>query len=374
MEKVEITIIGAGAVGLSVASRVARKGRNVLVIERHASFGQETSSRNSEVIHASIYYPQDSLKGRFCLEGNALMYELCEKHNIPHRRTGKLIVAVNEEEEEKLPQLLETARNNGAGGVRIVSAGEARHYEPNVSARAAILCPTSGIVDSHNLMKYYERTALSNGAGIAYNAGVKAIEKTGGGYVVRVTDADNRDFQFQTRILINCAGLESGTVSAMLGIDIDTAGYRINYCKGMYFRVSGSISRFPQMLIYPVPPEPGSVGIHTTPDLEGGMRLGPYDVWVDTIDYSVDETLRELFFKSTASFLPFLTMEQINPDTAGIHPKVQKQGEPMRDFIIRHEAERGLENFINLVGIESPGLTSSPAIGRYVAGLVGELF
>lgn len=374
MEKAGITIIGAGVIGLSVASCVARKGRNVLLLERHASFGQETSSRNSEVIHASIYYPQDSLKGKFCQEGNALMSELCEKHTIPHRRTGKLIVAVNEEEEGKLPKLLETAENNGARGVRIVSAEEIRKYETNVSARAAILCPTSGIVDSHNLMKYYERTALSNNASIAYNTAVKSIDKTGSGYIVRVTDTEGRNFEFQTRILINCAGLESGTVSAMLGIDIDTAEYRINYCKGMYFRVSGSISRFPGMLIYPVPPAPGFVGIHTTPDLDGGMRLGPYDEWVKTSEYTVDETLRELFFKATVSFLPFLKMEQINPDTAGIHPKVQKQGEPMKDFIIRHEADKGLENFINLVGIESPGLTSSPAIGRYVAGLVEELF
>jgi L-2-hydroxyglutarate oxidase LhgO len=374
MEKTGITIIGAGAVGLSVASCVANKGRNVLLLERHASFGQETSSRNSEVIHASIYYPQNSLKGKFCLEGNALMYEICEKHNIPHRRTGKLIVAVSGEEEGNLPQLLETAKNNGARGVRIVSAEEIRKHEPKVSARAAILCPTSGIVDSHHLMKYYERTALSNGASIAYNVAVKAIEKISGGYSVRVADTDNRDFEFQTRILINCAGLESGNVSAMLGIDIDKAGYRINYCKGMYFRVGGDISRFPKMLIYPVPPAPGFVGIHTTPDLGGGMRLGPYDEWVDTIEYTVDETLRELFFKSTVSFLPFLKMEQINPDTAGLHPKVQKKGEPMKDFVIRHEADKGLENFINLVGIESPGLTSSPAIGRYVAGLVAEIF
>jgi L-2-hydroxyglutarate oxidase LhgO len=374
MEQAEITIIGAGVEGLSVASCVTNGRRNVLVIERHASFGQETSSRNSEVIHASIYYPQNSLKGKFCLEGNELMYELCEKHHIPHKRTGKLIVAVSEEEEAQLPQLLETARNNGARDVRIVSAAEVNKIEPNVSARAAILCPASGIVDSHSLMKYYERTALSNGASFAYNAEVKAIESTAGGYHVRVTDTDGRDFDFLTRILINCAGLESGNVSAMLGIDIDRAGYRINYCKGMYFRVGGSITRFPKMLIYPVPPAPGSVGIHTTPDLGGGMRLGPYDEWVDTIEYTVDETLRELFFKSTVSFLPFLKMEQINPDTAGIHPKVQKQGEPMKDFVIRHEADRGLENFINLVGIESPGLTSSPAIGRYVAGLVEELF
>ena len=373
MEQADVTIIGAGVVGLSVASYVANGSRNVVLIERHASFGQETSSRNSEVIHASIYYPQNSLKGRFCLEGNELMYELCEKHAIPHRRTGKLIVAVNEEEEEKLPQLLETARNNGAKGVRIISAEEVKTYEPTVSARAAILCPTSGIVDSHNLMRYYERSALEKGAAIVYNTEVKAVEKTNGAYVLRVTDTAGRKYDFRTRVVINCAGLDSGKVSAMLGIDIEEAGYRINYCKGMYFRVSGSISQFPKMLIYPVPPWPGFVGIHTTPDLGGGMRLGPYDVWVDKTDYTVDESLREFFYRSTVSFLPYLQMEQIHPDIAGMHPKVQKEGEPMKDFIIRHEEDRGLENFINLVGIESPGLTSSPAIGKYVAAMVKEL-
>jgi L-2-hydroxyglutarate oxidase LhgO len=370
VEQADVTIIGAGVVGLSVASCVANGSRNVALIERHASFGQETSSRNSEVIHASIYYQQNSLKGRFCLEGNALMYELCERYAIPHRRTGKLIVAVNEEEEAQLPQLLETARNNGAKGVRIISAEEVRTHEPNVSARAAILCPTSGIVDSHNLMRYYERSALEKGAAIVYNTEVKAIEKTNEAYVLQVTDTAGREYDFRTRVLINCAGLESGNLSAMLGIDIDTAGYRITYCKGMYFRVSGNISQFPKMLIYPVPPWPGFVGIHTTPDLGGGMRLGPYDVWVDRMDYTVDESLREFFYRSTVSFLPFLKMEQINPDIAGMHPKIQKEGEPMKDFIVRHEADRGLENFINLVGIESPGLTSSPAIGKYVAAMV----
>jgi L-2-hydroxyglutarate oxidase LhgO len=301
------------------------------------------------------------------------MYELCERHAIPHRRTGKLIVAVNDHEEAKLPQLLETARNNGAKGVRIISAEEISKYEPNVSARAAILCPTSGIVDSHNLMRYYERSALERGAAIVYNTEVKAVEKTNGAYVLRVIDTAGREYDFWTRVLINCAGLESGNVSAMLGIDIDAAGYRITCCKGMYFRVSGSISRFPTMLIYPVPPWPGFVGIHTTPDLGGGMRLGPYDVWVDQMDYKVDESLREFFYRSTVLFLPFLKMDQINPDIAGMHPKVQKEGEPMKDFIVRHEVDRGLENFINLVGIESPGLTSSPAIGRYVAALVEEI-
>lgn len=373
MEQADITIIGAGVVGLSVASCVAGGNRHVVLIERHASFGQETSSRNSEVIHASIYYKPNSLKGRFCREGNRLMYQLCEKHRIPHCRTGKLIVAVSSDEEEQLPQLLETARSNGAEGVRIISARELKNHELNVSARAAILCPSSGIVDSHSLMKYYERSAIEQGADIVYNTEVKAIEKKDAGYVVRVNDTVGRDYEFLTRMVINCAGLESGKVAALPGIDIDAAGYRLNYCKGMYFRVSGSISRFPKMLIYPVPPWPGFVGIHTTPDLAGGMRLGPYDVWVDKIDYTVDESLREYFYRSTVTFLPFLRMDQLHSDIAGMHPKVQKKGEPIRDFIIRHEVDRGFGSFINLIGIESPGLTSSPAIGRYVAALVKEL-
>ena len=373
MEKVDIVIIGAGVVGLAVASYVARKGRNVLVIERHESFGQETSSRNSEVIHASIYYPQNFLKGKLCHKGNEMMYDICQKNNIPHSNTGKLIVAVNEDEEAVLTDLLELAMNNGAKGVRIVSHEEIKKLDPNVRAVAAVYCPSSGVVDSHSLMKYFETSAKESGVDFAYGVEVRSIKKSADGYIVGVRDTDGRSYEFSTRVLVNCAGLESGNVAQLAGIDIDKAGYRINYHKGIYFRVTHGFENFPRMLIYPVPPESGSVGIHTCPDLAGGLRLGPHFFWSDTIDYTVDDTYLDLFYQTAKQYLPFLNKEDLQPDMAGIMSAIQKPGESMKDFVIKHEIDKGLPGFINLVGIESPGLTSAPAIGEMVAGMVEEI-
>jgi L-2-hydroxyglutarate oxidase LhgO len=373
MDKIEITIIGAGVVGLSIASHLAESGRNVLLIEKHESFGRECSGRNSEVIHASIYYPPESLKGRLCLEGNELMYSLCSKFNIPHSNIGKLIVACNKEEDEKLPALLETAKNNGAKGVRIINQKEINKIEPNVFATSAIHCPSSGIVDSHKLMQFFEANAINHKADVLYHHEVIAIEKKTNSYKITVKDDDNNVSDFDTEILINCAGLGSGHISELAGIDIDKFNYRINYAKGIYFRVNKQLEKYPKMLIYPVPPAHARVGIHTTPDLYGGMRLGPHDFWVEKIDYSVDDSKHEFFLDSVKSFLPFIDFNDFYPDSSGIHPKIQKPGEPMQDFVIRHEADKGLEGFINLVGIESPGLTSSPAIGKYVLNLVNNL-
>lgn len=373
MEKVDITIIGAGVVGLAIAANVSEKSRNVLVVEKHESFGQETSSRNSEVIHASIYYPKNSLKGKLCLEGNELLYELCKKYKISHKNTGKLIVAVNDEDEALLPDLLDTAMNNGAKGVRIISKDEVKKLEPNVEAKAAIHCPTSGIVDSHSLMRHYEAMAIEKGANVIYGIEVDSIDKTGEGYNVGYKDRNGEKGIFNTRIIINCAGLESGNISELAGINQDEAGYRIQRCKGIYFRVTHGIEKFPKMLIYPVPPINGHVGIHTTPDLGGGMRLGPHFYWTDETDYNVDGSFKEYFFNSARQFLSFLKIEDIQPDIAGFYPTRQKPGEGLIDFVIKHEKERGLDNFINLVGIESPGLTASPAIGRYVKGMIEEI-
>ena len=366
MEKVDIVIIGAGVVGLAVASYVARKCRNVLVIERHESFGQETSSRNSEVIHASIYYPKNYLKGQLCLKGNEMMYDICKKNNIPHSNTGKLIVAVNEDEKAVLPVLLELATNNGAKGVRIISHEEIKKLDPNVRAFAAVYCPSSGVVDSYNLMKFFEASAKESGVDFAYGVEVMSIGKSADGYIVGVRDTDGRSYEFSTRVLINCAGLESGNVAQLAGIDIDKAGYRINYHKGIYFRVTHGFEKFPRMLIYPVPPESGSVGIHTCPDLAGGLRLGPQFFWSDTIDYTVDDTYLDLFYETAMQYLPFLNKEDLQPDMAGIMSAIQKPGESMKDFVIKNEIDKGLPGFINLVGIESPGLTSAPAIAEMV--------
>lgn len=364
MEKVDITVIGAGVVGLAIASEIADFNQNIFVVERHLSFGQETSSRNSEVIHASIYYPQNSLKGSLCLEGNELIYEICKKNRIPYKNTGKLIVATNKKEEEALPELLATALKNGAKGVRIVNKKEIEKIEPKVYASSAIWCPTSGVVDSHSLMQFFEYNAISNGVNFLYGSEVIAIQKYSNGYEIELKNRDSSITKFKTNILINSAGLNSGNIAQMVGLDIDKLGYRITYHKGIYYRAIKKLELYPEKLIYPVPPYAGSVGIHTCPDLFGGMRLGPHFFWADCIDYSVDDSFRSLFYESTKSYLPFLEIDDIQPDMSGIMSSIQKPGENMKDFIIKNEAENGFPNFINLIGIESPGLTASPAIAK----------
>ena len=370
MDRVDVAVIGAGVVGLSVAAHAARGDRSLLVVEKHASFGQGASSRNSEVIHASIYYPPDSLKGRLCLEGNERMYALCARHGIAHRNSGKLVVAWREDQVRALPGLLATAQGNGARGVRIVSEDEIRRLEPKVRALAALHCPTSGVVDSHGLMRHFLAQARDLGADLLFGAEVVGLERKHGGWTVTVIEKAGGTASFEARVVVNCAGLGSGKVAALAGIDEEAARYRIHFRKGMYFRVMRGLNRLPSVLIYPVPDEDATVGIHTVPDLAGGMRLGPYDTWVETENYDVDPGLLDRFFDATKPFLPGLEREDLQADMAGIQAKRYGPGEPSRDFVIREESDRGLPGLIDLVGIESPGLTASPAIGPMVARMI----
>ena len=374
MQKTDITIVGGGVVGLAIANTLSQKYNDIFLVERHNSFGQEQSSRNSEVIHASIYYSKNSLKGKLCLRGNQLMYEICSQNNIPHTNCGKLIVANSDQDENELPGLLETAQENGARGVRIVDESEISKIEPKVRARSAIDSPSSGVVDSHSLMQYFEASAIDNGANIVYGQEVVAIEKKSDTYVVCVRDKQGEISHFETRILVNAAGLGAGEISEMVGIDQDQAGYRIHWHKGVYYRVIHRLEEMPKTLIYPVPPASGSVGIHTCPDMSGGMRLGPHFYWSDELNYYVDERFREVFMEQAGSFLPDLRDEEIMPDMSGIMSAVQTPEMPMQDFIIRHEEDRGFVGLINLVGMESPALTSSPAIAVMVMGIVEEIY
>jgi L-2-hydroxyglutarate oxidase LhgO len=370
MDRVDVVVVGAGVVGLSVAASAAREDRSLLLLERHGTFGRETSSRSSEVIHASIYYPPDSLKGRLCREGNRRMYELCRAHSVPHSNCGKLIVAWTAEQEAGLPSLLETALGNGAEAVRIVDGPEMRALEPRVGGRAALYCPTSGIVDSHALMRHFLAQAKDRGALPVFGAEVIGLDLGPEGWRVTVREPGGRESSVLARAVVNCAGLESGRVAALAGIDVDEAHYRIHYRKGMYVRVTRNLGALPRRLVYPFPPEDATVGIHTVPDLSGGMRLGPLDVWTDRVEYSVDEGLVDRFYEACAPFLPGLRRPDLAPEGAGIQAKRYGPSEKSRDFVIREESDRGLPGLVNLVGIESPGLTSSPAIGPYVDGLL----
>jgi len=367
----DIAIIGAGVVGLAIASQVASEDRDVYLLEKNETFGQEASSRNSEVIHAGIYYPKDSLKARMCLEGNALLYELCQKHRISYKKIGKIIVATNNTEAEELEKLYKRGRNNGVE-LKMLSHREMRQLEPNMKGVAAFFSPSTGIIDSQALMRYFLGKARDNGAQIAYRTKAIGIDKIPRGYKVRVEDSYD-SFSFTTKVLINCAGLHSGEVARIAGIDVDEAGYKLHWCKGEYYSVSSSKSKLVNRLIYPVPMAI-SGGVHVCFDVSGRMRLGPLYYYVNEIDYKVDDSRWKAFCQSPIMrALPFIECSDLEPEMAGIKASLQREGENFRDFAINHECNRDLPGFINLIGIDSPGLTSSPAIAKHVGTLVNEV-
>lgn len=371
--KVDVTIIGAGIIGLSIAAQLATKAKEVCVLERNETFGLEVSSRNSEVIHAGIYYPEGSMKAKMCVEGKDMIYELCEKHKIPHKRLGKLIVACDSEELKEMEALLKSGERNGVEDLRILSSQEIRTMEPHIKAVAAIFSPSTGIIDSHALMEYCVKKARENGAMIAYKSTVVGIEKVNEGYKVSVEEPDG-NFSFVTKVLINCAGLNSDKIAELVGIDITRAGYNIHFCKGEYFQVSHGKNSLVKRLIYPIPPSrDGVLGIHVTLDLQGRMRLGPNARYVEKIDYTIDSSQKEAFYNSVVRFLPFIDYHDLEPEMAGIRPRLEDHGGNFRDFVVRHEYDRDLPGFINLIGIESPGLTASPALAKYVTNIVEEI-
>jgi L-2-hydroxyglutarate oxidase LhgO len=369
MEKVNITIIGAGVIGLSVAAELARLNQDIVIVEKYPSFGQETSSRNSEVIHAGIYYPLDSLKLKTCLEGNLLLYEFCQGHNIPFKRSGKLIIAINKEEEKDLERLFKRGRENGVEDLERLPNSRLHALEPYIKAEAALFSPSTGIFDTHSYMKQLAASFKKDGGQIAYNTELTKITKINDGYELSVTDNMKESFTFDSRIVINCGGLHADKVAAMAGLALEE--YRLKYCKGDYFRLAPAKASLIKHLVYPVPkPTSGGLGIHLTPDLGGSVRLGPDDEYVPEIDYNINAAKAAVFCASIKGFFPSVTAEDITPDTSGIRPKLQGPNEGFRDFIIRHEEDRGFPGLINLIGIESPGLTASLSIARLVAGLV----
>jgi L-2-hydroxyglutarate oxidase LhgO len=370
-EIIDIAIIGAGVTGLAIASEVARKDREVYLLEKNDTFGQEQSSRSSEVIHAGIYYAPNSLKTRLCIEGNRLLYEMGDKYGIPSIRSGKIFIAINNEEAETLEDLYYNGINNGLP-LKMLSQADLHKKEPYVKGMAAFLSPTSGIIDSHGLMRYFVLKARENEARIVYRAEVAGIETISDGYRLRVEYPDGEDF-LDTRIAINCAGIYSDRIAELAGIDIDSAGYRLFFTKGEFYSVGGGKNRMINTLVYPTPQNLGP-GIHVCLDVEKRLRLGPLFNYTDQVDYSVDESNRTIFEESTImKSLPFITPEDIAPESAGIMGVLYGHGEGINDFVIRHEDSRGLPGFINLIGIDSPGLTASPATGRYVAEMVDEI-
>ena len=373
MMDADITIIGAGVVGLAIAENVSKTHKNVFLIEKHISFGQETSSRNSEVIHAGIYYTKDSLKARLCVEGKWMIYDYCKKYDIPYNNCGKLIVATSEEEISVIEGIRLTALKNGVDDLSFLEREQISELEPNIFALKALFSPSTGIVDSHSLMKQYETNSYNNGCQIVYGSEVTGISQIENGYKIDLSDADKKNYSFTTRIIINSAGLTSDKVSEMVGIKDDSL--KILFCKGEYFRINPPKNRLINRLVYPVPHQNmEGIGIHVTIDMGGGVKLGPDVKYLESniYDYKVTASKQEAFYKSVKKFLPFLEFDDIAPEMAGIRPKIQKPGEPLRDFYIMEETSRGYPGFINLIGMESPGLTSSIAIAKYVNGLIND--
>ena len=371
LDRADITIIGAGINGLAIASEVAREGRDVYILERNEAFGQEQSSRNSEVIHAGIYYEQDSLKTKLCMEGNRLLYELCEKNGIPHINCGKIIVATSEAEAEEMENLYAKASNNGVT-LQMLSRREMTQLEPNMKGIAAFLSPTTGIINSYALTKYFHDKAIMNGVQIAYKTEVTGIEKLTDGYNVHVREEAGIS-SLTSSIVINCAGLHSDRVAEMAGIDIGEADYALNWCKGEYYSVGGDKNKLINRLIYPVPMAI-SVGVHVCLDVDWRLRFGPLFFYVNDLSYKIDDSGREAILESSMmKALPFVETSDLEPESAGVMAMLQGEGDDFRDFVIRHEHDRGLPGFINLVGIETPGMTSSPAISRYVSQMVNEI-
>ena len=367
----EITIIGAGVVGLAIAENVSEEHSNVFLIERHLSFGQETSSRNSEVIHAGIYYPEDSLKARLCVEGKGLLYDYCKKYNIPYNNCGKLIVATSEEEVSVIEGIRQNAMKNGVDDIVVLEREQIYEMEPNIFALKALFSPSTGIVDTHSLMKQYETNTINNGCQVVYGSEVTGIKRIKNGYEITLLDADKKRYIFTSGIVINSAGLTSDKVSEMTGISDENL--RILFCKGEYFRVNPPKNRLINRLIYPVPHHNlEGIGIHVTIDMGGGVKLGPDVKYLDSnvYDYKLTASKQEAFYKSARKYLPFLEYDDITPEMAGIRPKIQKPGEPVRDFYIMEEGKRGYPGFINLIGMESPGLTASISIAKYVKNLI----
>ncbi|MBD3246219.1 MAG: FAD-dependent oxidoreductase [Candidatus Omnitrophica bacterium] len=366
MDEVQVTIIGAGVVGLAVARALAAARCEAVVLERHGSFGQETSSRNSEVVHAGIYYPPGSRKARFCVQGARMLYEYCARRAIACVPVGKLIVACGRELND-LYETFETAKANGAQHMRLLEKKEISTLEPSLHGDAAIFSPRTGIVDSHSLMKAFFAEAKENGVLFSFGTEVNRIEKTSRGFLIGFADDS---YCFRSRVVVNSGGLFAEQNSRVAGIDTAAYGYDLRYSKGSYFSYSGvsPVSR----LVYPVPSRDlEGLGIHATVNLAGALRFGPDTEEVKEIDYDVSCRKRELFYDRSRKMIRGLDIEKFHPDTAGIRPK--RKGKGFQDFVIQEESAKQLDGLITLLGIESPGLTASLAIGERVRHMVQKM-
>jgi L-2-hydroxyglutarate oxidase LhgO len=361
VETVDCVVVGAGVIGLAVARALALAGREVLVLEAAEGIGTETSSRNSEVIHAGIYYPAGSLMARFCMAGRRKLYAYCQEKGIPHRNCGKLIVATNAREDDMLAGIKRRAEANGVEGMLVLTAAAAIDLEPNLSCTSALLSASTGIIDSHAFMLALQGDAENAGAVTVFHSRVERGRQVAGGVELAVGGAD--PLTLRCRLLVNAAGLHApalaGRIAGMPRERVPAA----YYAKGNYFTLTGR-SPFSR-LIYPVP-VPGGLGVHLTIDLGGQARFGPDVEWIDAIDYIVDPRRADGFYAAVRKYWPALKDGALQPGYAGIRPKIVPKGAPGQDFVVQGPQTHGVGGLINLFGIESPGLTASLALAEHV--------
>ena len=359
MEELDAVVIGAGVVGLAVARELALAGSEVVILEAEDAIGTHTSSRNSEVIHAGIYYPKGSLKARSCVAGKELLYEYCVAHGVPHRRAGKLIVASDQNQIGELEQIQKKAHANGVSDVVWMTRPQALALEPELSCAAALYSPSTGIIDSHALMLAYLGDAEARGAMLGVKSPLVAADAVADGFVLHIEGAD----PVKCRLLVNSAGLRAPSVAKRIeGYPADLAPPEY-YAKGNYYSLNRK-SPFSR-LVYPVP-EPGGLGVHVTLDLAGQARFGPDVEWVDRIDYQVDPNRSERFYAAIRRYWPRLPDGALLPGYAGIRPKTAGPGEPAPDFAVQGPRAHGVPGLVHLYGIESPGLTASLALAAMV--------
>ena len=364
-EKIDCAVIGAGVIGLAIARRLALEGREVVILEAEAAFGTHTSSRNSEVIHAGIYYPTDSLKARLCVAGRLALYRYCADHDVNHKRIGKLVVATDHDQIAALNKYREQAEINGVCDLRMLSGREVAELEPAIRGVAGFLSPSTGIIDSHGLMLAFLGDAEAHGAALALASPVVSGAVAHDGIMLDV--GGKEAVSIVCNSAVNAAGLGAQSVARSIAgipaVTIPPAHYAI----GHYYTLAGKAPF--QRLIYPVARQDW-LGVHVTVDLGGQVKFGPDFGWIERIDYRFDESREAAFYEAIRRYYPGLKKGALQPGYTGIRPKIAGPGAPAADFLIQGPREHGVKGLVNLYGIESPGLTASPAIADHVADLL----
>ena len=368
MDSIDFLVIGCGVVGLAIGRALSNKNSSVFVVDQENSFGHHTSSRNSEVIHAGIYYQENSLKALHCVNGKKLLYEYCDKFKIPHRKLGKLIVACNKDDVDELDSIKKRAEKNGVNDLKFISHQELNKMEPNIQGTAALLSPSSGVVDSHVLMQSLIGEIENNQGSVVFNTKVSRIEKKIDYFEVVINDSE----KIKVKNIINAAGLGAVDIAkSIVGINLKKIpNYYFN--KGHYFYLKYSSKKIFSHLVYPVIAKSKTnnmgtiLGIHVTIDTENQVKFGPDMEWIDEIDYTFDESKKDKFYESISHYFPSIKKEDLIPGYTGIRPKIYSKNEPAKDFYIQDETEHNTTGLINLFGIESPGLTSSLSIGNKI--------